>query len=47
MPARTFLAARNNLKLSIGLVTRLITRWSCSPEFDTKRDKLLIYIGRA
>ena len=30
MPARTFLADRNDLKLSIGLVTRLMARWSCS-----------------
>ena len=30
MPAKTFLADQNDLKLSIGLVTRLMARWSCS-----------------
>ena len=30
MPASTELADRNDLKLSIGLVTRLMARWSCS-----------------
>jgi len=30
MPAKIFLAARNDLKLSIGFVTRLMARWSCS-----------------
>ena len=30
VPASTQLAKRNDLKLSIGLVTRLMARWSCS-----------------
>jgi hypothetical protein len=30
MPASTEPAAQNKLKLSIGLVTRLMARWSCS-----------------
>ena len=29
MPARTHLAARNDLKFSIGLVTRFTARWTC------------------
>jgi len=37
MPVRVFQAERKDVKLGIGLVTRLMTRWSCST-------MLLIYL---